>query len=150
MIGNGKMYVVVNKELNMSAGKTAAQVAHAVSRLDVGVPKTTIILEGTTDQIRNLDIYLERMGIPHHMYIDEGANEVPPMSAAALAFGMVADDFTPDYIEGFELYVDQTPYKLEHEKFCRALAERHLDYYKEQAEEWRKSYMKAGRWPWQR
>lgn len=106
MIGNGKMYVVVNKELGMSTGKTAAQVAHAVARLDVGVPKTMIVLEGTTEQIHNLDTYLERMSVPHHMYIDEGVNEVRPMSATALAYGMVADDFTPDFIKDFDLYTE--------------------------------------------
>lgn len=103
MIGKGKMYVIVNKELGMSTGKTAAQVAHVVARLDVGAPRTMIVLEGTTEQIHNLDTYLERMELPHHKYIDEGVSEVPPMTATALAFGMVADDFTPDYIEGFNL-----------------------------------------------
>lgn len=108
MIGKGKMYVVVNKELGMSTGKTAAQVAHAVARLDVGVPKTMIVLEGTTEQVHNLDTYLERMNIPHHKYIDEGVNEVNPMSATALAFGMVEDEFIPDFIRDFELYKDYT------------------------------------------
>lgn len=103
MIGKGKMYVIVNTELNMSTGKTAAQVAHAVARLDVGVPKTMIVLGGTTEQIHNLESYLDYMSIPNHKYIDEGVNEVLPMTATALAFGMVADDYTPDYIQGFKL-----------------------------------------------
>ena len=103
MIGKGKMYVLVNTDLKMSKGKTAAQVAHAVTRLDVGVPRTMIVLQATTEQLHNLDTYLERVNIPHHLYIDEGVNEVPPMSATALAFGMVEDGFTPDFIDGFWL-----------------------------------------------
>lgn len=109
MIGKGKMYVVVNTDLKMSLGKTAAQVAHAVARLDVGVPRTMIVLQGKTEQIHNLDTYLERANIPHHMYIDEGVNEVAPMSATALAFGMVEDGFTPDFIEGFWLLGEKIP-----------------------------------------
>ena len=109
MIGRGKMYVVVNTDLKMSKGKTAAQVAHAVARLDVGVPRTMIILQGTTEQIHNLDTYLERAKLPHHMYIDEGVNEVKPKSATALAFGMVADGFTPDFIDGFWLLDERIP-----------------------------------------
>lgn len=103
-MGNGKMYVVVNKDLHMSPGKAAAQVAHAVSRLDVGSPSTMIILEGTTEQIRNLNIYLNSANIPNGIYIDEGVNEVPPMSMTTLAFGMVEQDFTPEFIKGFKLY----------------------------------------------
>lgn len=104
MTGNGKMYVIVNKELGMSAGKVAAQVAHAVARLDVGIPRTMIVLEGTGEQLHNIDTYLERANVPHHLYIDEGANEVQPMSATALALGMVEDNFLPDFVKDFKLY----------------------------------------------
>ena len=104
MIGKGKMYVVVNKDLGMSAGKVAAQVAHAVSRIDVGTPKTVIVLQGTTIQLISLNAYLNRNNLPCHLYIDEGVNEVDPMTPTALAHGMVADDFTPDFIAGFKLY----------------------------------------------
>lgn len=103
MIGSGKVYVLVNKDLKMSRGKTAAQVAHAIARLDVGVPRVMIVLEATTEQLHNLDSYLTRANLPHHLYIDEGVNEVPPMSATALAFGRVADSFTPDFIKDFNL-----------------------------------------------
>lgn len=106
MMGSGKMYVIVNKDLGMSIGKTAAQVAHAVARLELGQPRTVIVLEGTTTQLLGLDKYLEQNHLPRHLYIDEGLNEVPPMSPTALAFGMVADDFTPDYIAGFKLYTE--------------------------------------------
>lgn len=100
------MYVVVNSDLHMSRGKTAAQVAHAVARVGVPAPKTVIVLRGTTQQLYNLNTYVTRMNLPHHLYIDEGVNEVSPMSVTALAIGNYADDFKPDYLEGFALLND--------------------------------------------
>lgn len=102
-LGNGKLYVVVNTDLKMSTGKTAAQVAHAVARLDTGIPHVVIVLGATTEQLHNLSSYMDAAYIPNHLYIDEGVNEVPPMSATALAFGLVAADFVPDFIQGFKL-----------------------------------------------
>ena len=111
MMGRGKMYVVVNNELGMSSGKVAAQVAHAVSRIDVGVPRTVIVLQGTTWQLVCLSKYLKENNLPVHLYIDEGANEIDPMMPTALAHGMVADDFTPNFIQGFKLYKERTTWQ---------------------------------------
>lgn len=104
MIGNGKLYVVVNKDLKMSAGKTAAQVAHATARLGEKAPKVVIVLEATTEQLHNLAAYLKAAKVKYHLYIDEGVNEVPPMSATVMAFGLFAEDFTPDFIQDFKLF----------------------------------------------
>lgn len=104
MIGTGKHYAVVNFELRMSAGKVAAQVAHAVSRLQLKSPKVMIVLQANAEQLHNLKAYLDENKIKNHLYIDEGVNEVPPMSATVLAFGKFAEDFTPDFIKGFQLY----------------------------------------------
>lgn len=104
MTGNNRMYVLVNSDLEMSAGKVAAQVAHAVARLDVKAPKEMLVLQATTEQLHNLSTYLTTLTLPHHLYIDEGVNEVPPMSATALAFGNVAEGFTPPFIKDFDLY----------------------------------------------
>lgn len=136
MIGSGKLYFVVNKDLNMSAGKVAAQVGHAASRIDVGTPRTVIVLEGTTEQITNLNTYLNGANIPNGIYIDEGVNEVPPMSKTVLAFGMVEDNFEPDFIKGFELYVDPTPYKLDNEVFKRETAEHEVRHYRRFYDMW--------------
>jgi len=129
MSGRGKLYVIVNEDLDMSAGKVAAQVAHVVARVDAYPPHVVVVLGGTTEQIHNLDEYMTRAKMPHHMYIDEGANEVPPMSATALAFK--AGVRTPDFIERFNLYVDPTPYKLENAKFNLELMEKHVKYLRE-------------------
>lgn len=109
MVGEGKLYVVVNKELGMSVGKVAAQVTHVASRLDVGTPKTVIVLQATGEQLKNLNAYLNSLNIPNVIYVDEGVNEVPPMSVTALAFGMVEGNTTPDFIKGFDLYSDYQP-----------------------------------------
>lgn len=103
MTGEGRMYVIVNSDLKMSNGKVAAQVAHAVARVGVPAPKTVIVLVGNTNQLYNLNNYVNRLNLPHHLYIDEGVNEVPPMSVTALAIGNYADDFIPDYLQGFNL-----------------------------------------------
>lgn len=105
MVGKGKLYVVVNTELRMSRGKIAAQIAHAVARLKLPAPPyVVIVLAGRELQMKNLDIYLSQIkGIQHHLYIDEGANEVPPMTATALAFGLFDAELVPDFIKGFDL-----------------------------------------------
>lgn len=107
MTGAGKLYVVVNNELGMSAGKVAAQVAHATARIDALNPKTVIVLEGNTEQLHNLDRYCEENGQNRHLYIDEGVNEIDPMSATALAIGLFADDYTPEFLSGFKLYKER-------------------------------------------
>ena len=150
MMGKGKMYVVVNEDLNMSAGKTAAQVAHVVSRLKSKPPKVVIVLQGTSEQLTNLRQYLNDNNIPCSYYIDEGVNEVPAMSLTAVAFGGVVEDFTPDFIANFGLYIDQTPYKLELREMDLEQMTADRDYYKKRAEEWRESYMKTRRHWWQR
>lgn len=95
------LYVVINGELNMSAGKAAAQTAHAVASLHkhfgIGefankAKRTVIVLEAINQQqMDNLEDYLYQVGIPSASYIDEGYNEVAPYSVTALAIGPVAE-----------------------------------------------------------
>ena len=68
---NPILYVILNKELNMSAGKAAAQTAHAVAMLgnfnnafiDFN-KRTVIVLEAENEaQIRNLNEYLFNEGL---------------------------------------------------------------------------------------
>lgn len=114
----------------MSAGKLAAQVAHVTARLKAPVPLATIVLGGSTEQLRNLSTYMQDNNIPGAYYIDEGVNEVPPMSLTAVAF-FTAGTSTPSFIENFGLYVDQTPYKLENANFRIEMLERDVKYYKQ-------------------
>lgn len=100
---SSKMYVLVNGDLGMSIGKTAAQVAHAVARVSfTEAPYSVVVLEATTEQLHNMKAYLAALGVRNALYIDEGANEIPPMSVTALAVEPLTDDtdFEPDDIFG--------------------------------------------------
>lgn len=88
------IYVVLNGELKMSPGKAAAQTAHAVAMLQQrslddfvsSNSRTVIVLEATnSEQIKNLNKYLEREDVDSDYYIDEGYNEVGAYSVTALA-----------------------------------------------------------------
>lgn len=108
-------YIVVNKDLKMSAGKAMAQVAHAVlltmeeddlQLYRSGVQRTVIVLEGTESQIDNLWGYLDARDIRCDSVIDEGANEIPTMSTTALAVQPfdIDDDEKRGMFKGFKLY----------------------------------------------
>lgn len=112
---NTIQYIVVNKDLKMSAGKAMAQVAHAVSL--VSKPKdireynkakqrTVIVLQGTGVQIENLALYLYERGIHSEYVIDEGMNEIPTMSITALATQQmdISDEENRKMLKGFKLY----------------------------------------------
>lgn len=112
---NTIQYIVVNKDLKMSAGKAMAQVAHAVMYAadlkDVALyadakKRTIIVLEGSGEQIKNLYNYLEERDVNCDYIIDEGVNEIPTMSVTALATGVIDidDEETRGYFWGFELY----------------------------------------------
>lgn len=109
-----KMYVLVNKDLKMSRGKACAQVAHAVTRLETYTPDVMVVLEATTEQLHNFNTYLDTVGLKHLLYIDEGANEVPPYSVTAMAVEPI-DEQESDFghwgeksyvFSGFSLYKD--------------------------------------------
>jgi len=108
-------YVVVNKDLKMSAGKAMAQVAHAIMSSQKAEDifnylnanqRTIIVLEGTSDQIANLYDYLADRDISSNYVIDEGVNEIPTMSITALATEAfdIEDVEKRDIFSGFKLY----------------------------------------------
>lgn len=121
MESNPIIYVILNKELNMSAGKAAAQTAHAVAMLgnfnnsfiDFNL-RTVIVLEAENEaQIRNLNEYLFNEGLSSYYYIDEGANEVGPYSVTAMAVEPIAfnDETRRKIFAPFRLYGGQDPEK---------------------------------------
>lgn len=110
------IYIVLNGGLKMSAGKAAAQTAHALASLHNyrGISgfseqkKRTIIVLKAQDQqqMDNLEDYLLQLDIPAMSYIDEGANEVLPYSVTALAIGPIDkyDQEKRDILKDFPLY----------------------------------------------
>lgn len=112
---NTIQYIVVNKELRMSAGKAMAQVAHAVNLVadeqDLdnywdASQRTIIVLEGTGEQIKNLKTYLDDREVRSDYVIDEGVNEIPTMTVTALASQQIniEDLETRQMFGGFDLY----------------------------------------------
>ena len=94
MENNPILYVILNKELNMSAGKASAQAVHAAMMLENNYSglftdsykRTVIVLEAENgEQIKNLYVYLGEAGIFADYYIDEGVNEVSAYSVTAMA-----------------------------------------------------------------
>ena len=112
---NTIQYVIVNKDLKMSAGKAMAQVAHAVSLVskpkdlkayNAAKQRTVIVLEGSAAQIENVCLYIYERGLHAEYVIDEGVNEIPTMSITAMATQQfdVEDQDARDMFRGFELY----------------------------------------------
>lgn len=112
---NTVQYVVINKDLKMSAGKAMAQVAHAVSLASKpkdlrayknAKQRTVIVLEATSMQIENLWEYLCDRDIDSEYVIDEGVNEIPTMTITALATQQldVANEENRQMLRGFRLY----------------------------------------------
>ena len=110
------IYVLINDSLNMSAGKVAAQTAHAMGTLAKfhgihkfgDATKRTVIVLAAKNQLQmdNLDQYLFELGISTGSYIDEGVNEVDSYTVTAMAVGPFEwDDWEKRKIfKSFELY----------------------------------------------
>lgn len=98
-----KQYVFVPRRLKMSKGKMASQVAHAtfmaLDKENVHLINKwknegmcVIVLEcEDTNHLLQIDKYLEQWKVVHHMYVDEGYTEVLPMTATALATGIMQE-----------------------------------------------------------
>lgn len=109
------MYIVLNGELKMSAGKAAAQSVHAAMMIGKTMAevftsfneRTVIVLEAkNTQQIVALKEYLKNAGVYSEYYIDEGVNEVDAYSVTALAvepFGAEEQDKRKIF-EPFDLF----------------------------------------------
>lgn len=119
------IYIIINGELKMSAGKVASQAAHAVMSLGQEAQfmflssnrRTVIVLEAkNAEQIKNLDQYLSNEGIGSIYYIDEGVNEIDPYSVTALAVSPIEKDDlrSREIFENFPLYGQKGDKRLWH------------------------------------
>ena len=114
------IYVFVNKSLNMSGGKLAAQAVHAALMVAFSnrmsphswtssIHRTVLIMEARDENhIRNIQDYLIERVVFCQMIIDEGVNEIEPITITALATGILdKDDIDTDEImSSFKLYKD--------------------------------------------
>jgi PTH2 family peptidyl-tRNA hydrolase len=112
------MYLFVNKDLNMSPGKIAAQVAHAaveayvksdpVKRSQWRLPEmhyTKLVMEARNEQhIETIKKYLEDRGLQTVRIIDEGLTEIAPHQVTALGVEVVDKDEVGDMFASFNLY----------------------------------------------
>lgn len=94
------LYVIVNGALEMSPGKVASQVAHAVAKLTATDPyicdkvrelgmndpsKVVVLRAQDGEQMYYLRSYLENKRVGVGMYVDEGSHETPPFYATCMA-----------------------------------------------------------------
>lgn len=114
---NPILYIVLNGELNMSAGKASAQAVHAAMMLQNNFggnftgsyKRTVVVLEAkNSEQIKNLHEYLRVAEVFSDYYIDEGKNEVDAYSITALAVEPIAHDDKElrEIFESFPLFGD--------------------------------------------
>lgn len=115
------IYVFANKGLNMSAGKLAAQVGHAVACVDINEawlkPHRTILVMEARDEghLDNIMRYLADRGVHSHPVIDEGVNEIDPHVKTAVAT-QVVDKEEPEIqqiFSTFRTYRDKVRVTLE-------------------------------------
>ena len=114
---NPIIYVIANKGLHMSAGKLAAQVGHAIGMAMVkansddsyswktATHKTIIVLEGRDEKhLYSAQKYLTQRGIETQMIIDEGANEIDPITETALVSDIIDKDNDLEVIKAFSIF----------------------------------------------
>ena len=117
------IYIWINKSLGMSAGKIAAQAAHAAMLVqkedkDWGEhPQRTILVCEARDSehMRNIQDYLGERNYLTQYVIDEGINEIEPMSFTAMSSEVVdrSDEEAQKVFGQFKLYRDTIRISME-------------------------------------
>lgn len=120
-------YIIVNKGAGMSAGKMAAQAAHAAVE-GVRVTQETetgqkllnlwnrgghymkLVMEVPDEStLRNAHHYIQERGFKSVMIVDEGHTEVEPLTATAIGVEIVDKDWphAAETFSVFKLYRDE-------------------------------------------
>jgi peptidyl-tRNA hydrolase len=123
---NPVIYIFLNKSLQMSVGKAAAQAAHAIAMLrptkegadtwESSPHRTIIVLEARNEQhMKNIRAYLHERQVSTTRIIDEGANEIDPHTWTALATCILDKDaeYVQKTMSTFKLYRDTIKINLE-------------------------------------
>lgn len=128
------IYVIINKELGMSAGKVASQAAQGAAATianhypeDIALwagafNKGIIVLEARNEaHLRNIKDYLRQRDINSEFVIDEGVNEVPAHSITALSTQMMTADVARVALRGLRTYRPVSPEEEAAEALIRFL-----------------------------
>ncbi len=128
---NPVIYIFVNKSLNMSSGKVAAQAAHAAAmtvceedqekRLQwlTAPHKTILVMEARNElHIMNIEKYLKDRGIKPVTIVDEGVNEIDAHTITALATNILSrdDEYTQQTMSTFRLFKEKIRITMEIDK----------------------------------
>jgi len=127
---NAAMYLFINRGLNMSPGKIAAQAGHAACEATLlstntdpagmdlwrqwreGLHYQKLVMEARdADHLEACERYLIDRGFRTALIVDEGRTEVPPLSLTAMGVALVDKDdpHTKATFEAFKLYRDKRP-----------------------------------------
>jgi peptidyl-tRNA hydrolase len=122
------MFIFINKGLNMSTGKIAAQAAHAavesyrisdhslIKDWYKGKHYTKLVMQADdAEHLLHIERYIKERGFKTCVIIDEGITEIRPHSITALAVEIVDRDneHTAATFECFKLYKDIVKITLE-------------------------------------
>lgn len=113
------MYILVNNDLQMSKGKIASQVAHAIETATISLlrhstpiyrdwlkttSRTKIVLKSTQSEMRDI---IQHTGIEFSSSIfsifDAGKTEIAPNSLTCLIFAPLLRSQTPKYLRKMSL-----------------------------------------------
>ena len=110
-----KMYLLVNKSLNLSAGKVASQVGHAVEKLTLKYKQTAyfkafrqqgnpkIVLSVPTEE-KFIEILDSTKKFFKVYIIDEGLTECQRNSVTVVGFGLLFENEIPSVLKTLSLY----------------------------------------------
>lgn len=131
---NPILYIILNKELNMSPGKASAQAVHAAMMLEskcrdsftAQYRRTVVILEAQgREQLDGISDYLHDAGIYHEYYTDEGINEVEAFSFTALAVEPIeaSDEKKREIFSSLKLFSGKPDAKTSYDRAANAIRE---------------------------
>lgn len=114
------MYALVRNDINMSPGKCASQAGHAYlgaflssSKLRPDIhaayaslsPGTKVALQGSLQEIEQLQMRCSDLGLPSYLVIDSGCSNFfdGQPTVTALGIGPVTEEETPKYMRRLKL-----------------------------------------------